>query len=31
MFDLADRAGIALVGGDVTRGPLSVSIQATGA
>jgi thiamine-monophosphate kinase len=30
MFDLADRAGIALVGGDVTRGPLSVSIQATG-
>ncbi|HIK76268.1 MAG TPA: thiamine-phosphate kinase [Alcanivorax sp.] len=30
MFDLADRAGIELVGGDVTRGPLSVSIQATG-
>jgi len=31
MFDLADRAGIDLIGGDVTRGPLSVSIQATGA
>lgn len=31
LFELADRAGIALVGGDVTRGPLSVAIQATGA
>jgi thiamine-monophosphate kinase len=31
LFALADRAGISLVGGDVTRGPLSVSIQATGA
>lgn len=30
LFELADRAGIALVGGDVTRGPLSVAIQATG-
>ncbi|MGJ3255059.1 MAG: thiamine-phosphate kinase [Alcanivorax sp.] len=31
MFSLADQAGISLVGGDVTRGSLSVSIQATGA
>ena len=31
MFELADAAGIALVGGDITRGPLAVSIQATGA
>lgn len=31
LFELADSAGIALVGGDITRGPLAVSIQATGA
>ena len=31
LFELADATGISLVGGDVTRGPLSVSIQATGA
>lgn len=31
LFALADRAGIELVGGDITRGPLSVAIQATGA
>lgn len=31
MFELADASGIALVGGDITRGPLAVSIQATGA
>ncbi|EKF75896.1 thiamine-phosphate kinase [Alcanivorax hongdengensis A-11-3] len=31
LFALADASGISLVGGDVTRGPLSVSIQATGA
>ena len=31
LFALADRAGIELVGGDTTRGPLSVAIQATGA
>lgn len=31
LFELADQAGISLVGGDITRGPLSVSIQATGA
>jgi len=30
LFALADRAGIALVGGDMSRGPLSVAIQATG-
>ncbi|MZR63488.1 thiamine-phosphate kinase [Alcanivorax sp. DP30] len=30
MFALADSAGITLVGGDITRGPLAVSIQATG-
>ncbi|MED5389437.1 MAG: thiamine-phosphate kinase [Pseudomonadota bacterium] len=30
LFALADEAGIALVGGDITRGPLAVSIQATG-
>lgn len=29
-FQLADQAGISLVGGDVVRGPLSISIQATG-
>ena len=26
MFELADQAGISLVGGDITRGPLAVSI-----
>ncbi|MDX1803667.1 MAG: thiamine-phosphate kinase [Alcanivorax sp.] len=31
LFELADDSGISLVGGDVTRGPLSVSIQASGA
>ncbi|MQX52893.1 thiamine-phosphate kinase [Alcanivorax sediminis] len=31
MFELADASGIALVGGDITRGPLAISIQATGA
>ncbi|MCK0153499.1 thiamine-phosphate kinase [Alcanivorax sp. S6407] len=31
MFELADASGIALVGGDITRGPLAVSIQASGA
>ncbi|MCE7507209.1 thiamine-phosphate kinase [Alloalcanivorax xenomutans] len=30
LFELADQAGISLVGGDVTRGPLNVAIQATG-
>lgn len=30
LFELADRAGATLVGGDLSRGPLSVSIQATG-
>ena len=30
MFELADQAGISLVGGDITRGPLAISIQATG-
>lgn len=29
-FALADQAGIALVGGDMTRGPLSITVQATG-
>ncbi|MCG8393939.1 MAG: thiamine-phosphate kinase [Pseudomonadales bacterium] len=29
LFALADEASIALVGGDITRGPLAVSIQAT--
>lgn len=29
-FDLADQAGIALVGGDLVRGELQLSIQATG-
>ena len=28
--ELADRSGIALIGGDTTRGPLSISIQAMG-
>ena len=31
LFELADQAGISLVGGDITRGPLAISIQATGA
>lgn len=30
LFALADRAGIGLVGGDTTRGPLSISITAMG-
>lgn len=30
MFTLADRYGIELVGGDTTRGPLSVTVQAQG-
>ena len=30
LFELADRAGISLVGGDMSRGPLSVAIQAAG-
>ncbi|MFO1465616.1 MAG: thiamine-phosphate kinase [Steroidobacteraceae bacterium] len=29
-FDLADREGVALVGGDTTRGPLTVSVQVLG-
>ena len=29
-FELADRCHVALVGGDTTRGPLSVTVQATG-
>jgi thiamine-monophosphate kinase len=29
-FRLADRCQVALVGGDTTRGPLSVTVQATG-
>ncbi|WP_232802364.1 thiamine-phosphate kinase, partial [Alloalcanivorax mobilis] len=31
LYALADDAGIALVGGDMTRGPLAIAIQATGA
>jgi thiamine-monophosphate kinase len=31
MFDLADKHGIELIGGDTTRGPLTVSITAAGA
>lgn len=30
LFELADRAGICLVGGDMSRGAVSVAIQATG-
>jgi len=30
LFSLADRYGMALVGGDTTRGPLSVSVQVQG-
>ncbi len=30
LFDLAQKEGIALVGGDTTRGPLSITIQAMG-
>src|SRR5690606_33457352 len=30
-FDLADRAGIALIGGDTVRGPLAVNVTALGA
>ena len=30
LFDLADAAGIAVIGGDTTRGPLSISITAMG-
>lgn len=29
-FALADQARVALVGGDMTRGPLSITVQATG-
>src|SRR5579863_2450702 len=30
LFDLADAHGVALVGGDTTRGPLTVSVQLLG-
>jgi len=30
LFDLADQHHVALVGGDTTRGPLSISVQAMG-
>lgn len=29
-FELAERFGVELIGGDTTRGPLSISVQATG-
>lgn len=29
-FELAEQAGIRLVGGDITRGPLSITVQAMG-
>lgn len=30
LFELAERFGLALVGGDTTRGPLTVTVQASG-
>jgi thiamine-monophosphate kinase len=30
LFDLADQYGVALIGGDTTRGPLAVTLQAHG-
>ena len=30
LFDLCDASGVSLIGGDTTRGPLTVSVQALG-